>query len=661
MTNTPKHLSNKNSVDNLIFLEFIDETKILLRKYLKDIQTAPDKFQIISFHPSVKAHLLGHNIPSVDSFHFCSTESYRKLLIKFEEYMEEVRSQCKINEGVEKSYIENFLFLFRYVLSHWLYQVEVITNAIEQYKPQAVIGIGPIEVNDDWSLLCVEKTERYITNIVNQICFQKRIIFKNIPMKIKLHRSETRKPRYLEGILKKIAKNFLCWWCNKWHSARGVKKKRLIFVTHLGHNMISVINDLKNELPDIYVIALQDYPFYDKESLKYFIKTFFNRSYIHLPFNRDKGCPLSQNFIKQRDVLRNNLCKIIDGWNYHGISLRWLKKKYLHTIEHEVIDKTYYRAVNMNKYLDEWKPIFEISQYSRFWTAVTGELCKRKQIPSLMIPHGGAYTSIPDEYSKREWKENALGIVNTLYKYLALQTPLIEKFLKDVPTESIPVRTGPLILGRKREKDDYIKKLRRQYASDDGKIILHATTPKLRIGRRLYIHETIDEYIDGISSLIKAVDGIKGVHLIIRYRVIDDLKIEELKDILPKSNSYSISSDGNFIDYRSIADLLVSYYSSTIGEALLNNIPVLLYNKYNRYQHMKGLELSSELTNPAPSAVYNVNSEKNLSFAIEWILKNHLARKDSLDYLYDEYKYQTHETIKLSKFIEDLQKQELIK
>ena len=157
-----------------------------------------------------------------------------------------------------------------------------------------------------------------------------------------------------------------------------------------------------------------------------------------------------------------------------------------------------------------------------------------------------------------------------------------------------------------------------------------------------------------MDSLINAVSKLKNIHLIIRHRNIDGLDSNKLKEILPRSDSYSIASDGIFSDYLSISDLLVSFSSTTIEEALQNNIPVLLFNKYNRYQHMRGTVLSLNESCFTPSALYNVNSGDDLLFAIEWILSNHLSKKIDPEKLFNKYKYTDSEITALSGFIKSV-------
>ena len=191
--------------------------------------------------------------------------------------------------------------------------------------------------------------------------------------------------------------------------------------------------------------------------------------------------------------------------------------------------------------------------------------------------------------------------------------------------------------------------LRRSYARDGEKIILHAGTAKF--DPRFVTYETLDEYIDGMVSLIEAVDKMANVHLIIRFRPTAGLGLEELRKILARSTSYSIAGGGNFIDYLAISDLLVSFSSTTIEEALQNDIPVLIYNKYDRYQHIRGTELSAESTSLSLSPVYNVNSERNLGFGLKWVVDNHLSRIKDNKQLYEKYKYEEKDTVKLYEFI----------
>ncbi len=642
---------DKGTVRNLVFLEFLDEAKAFLKKRLKEIKCNPEKFKIITFNPLIKAYLLKYNVKSIDSFHFCPIKSCHRLLLKLEEYTKQVREKCRLSDpvGITISYTENLLFSLRIVLTNWLYRVETISNAIDYYEPQVVFTVGPDRINVAVGIL-VEPTERPITNIVNQICSKKNIKVVNTIMRVGSKR--------LKRALSNCIKNWLTNLASVLSRYRMNAKHKLIISTSCTHNIAALLDDLRKELSQEYDIAILDLPV--TQTIRCILDGLRVRqteSYMHFPFNINRRRRFSKDFINDKDKFQENLYNLIEQWNYRGVNSDWLKIKYRKGLAPAVIDKTYYQSVNIDRYLNRFRPVLVLSPHARAMGSVWGEICELKKVDSLLVPHG-SFVPVEDEYSKKEWRENALGQVNAPYKYLALQTPLIEKFILDIPVKSKLIITGPLIFARNCKRGRQSDILRSQYVTGNEKIILHASTPKDRRGQRFLNYETVDEYVDGICALIKAIEKIKGIFLIIRYRPKGELGVEDLKASLPKSNSYSIVSGGNFIDSLSISDLLVSYSSSTIEEALNNNVPVLIFNKYNRYQHIRGTKIFPSATNIMPSAVYNVDSEADLCFAIEWILNNHLPRKNLLNNIFDEYKYKPEQITKLPDFIRELTKNE---
>ena len=640
-------VSGKKKTDRLVFLEFVDEADVFLKKYLNEFKSAAVKFEIISFHPLVKSHLLKHGIVAVDSFHFCSTSSHQKLLCVLEEYTEQIRRNCCLKDptGVENSYVENLIFFIRPILSLWLYQIEVISNAIEYYLPETVVSVRPERLYMEQSVW-IENNERFIADIAGQICSAKGTAFKSISLRIGYKNFRKRISRFLIRTLSEMLYSTI-QMINK-------PEKKLIIAPAIVLQMDKVLNDLKREFSNNYSFAVIGFSY--KATFRNICGLFTNNrpDYGYLPCHKNKNINGDSVFVEKKNKFSEKLFKTINGWKYRKVNLgSWLKQRYKYSLESEIIDKTYGHSYNLNKYLDKWEPVFVLSPESRLFTAVLGELCGLKNIPSMMIPHG-SFTPVYNEYSKMEWEENALGIINTKYKYVAVQTPLAEKFLSDINCESKPVITGPLLFGRKIDKTTGVLELGRRYASEEDYIILHAGTPKHRACCRLLNYETIDEYVDGMISLINAVSKLKNVHLIIRYRTIDGLDHNKLKEILPKSDSYSIATDGIFSDYLLISDLLVSFSSTTMEEALQNNIPVLLFNKYNRYQHIRGTELSLRGKGFTPSALYNVNYEDDLLFAIKWIISNHLSKKIDLGKLFSKYKYTDSEIINLSEFVKSV-------
>ena len=109
------------------------------------------------------------------------------------------------------------------------------------------------------------------------------------------------------------------------------------------------------------------------------------------------------------------------------------------------------------------------------------------------------------------------------------------------------------------------------------------------------IYETFDEYIKNINDTIKAVKAIPNLYLAVRYRPSKDLSIDEFKKLLILDKCYEVYSQGAFEDYLLASDLLLSYSSTTIEEALNNNIPVLQYDPEGKYEHFPGQILSAHV------------------------------------------------------------------
>jgi hypothetical protein len=634
-------MNMKSKSELLVFLEFVDEAEVFLKEYVNELHSERNNITIIAFHPLVKSYLLKQQIKAKDSFHFCPTESHRKLLCVLEDTLRDIRKQCSITDenGVTHAYVENLIFRLRAIISHILYRIEVITNALSIFQPKTLVSVGSQQPFPARSII-VEAHERYIAPIVSQVCAVHDITQQNLELHIPSDNRIKSRSQWSRAL-----------FFNLMNSYRE-RTENLVVAPSITYCMGEVLADMVVDEVGDFNMAVMQLP--KKKALQALFGKYTKRNsgaFGYVPCNIQGVVPKSRVFEKQKIKLQDSLFKIMDDWIYDGVLFGdWLKNKYQYGLAPGVIDATYHFSMNQNRYLDRFHPVFVLSQHSRMPTAVLGELCKLKKIPSMMIPHG-TFAPLTDEYSKKEWVENALGLINTPYEYVALQTPLAQKFISDVPVKSKPVITGPLLFGRANSPSFDTNALRKRYASDSEKIVLHAGTPKERSSTRLLNYETLDEYVDGMVSLANVVSQLEGVRLIIRFRPIDGLTPEDLKTLLPKSGSYLIASDGDFASYLSIADLLVSFSSTTIEEALLNNIPVLLYNKYNRYNHISGMELSPDVPRIEASAVYNINREDDLHFGLDWILKNHLLQDTDVENLFNKYQFAEEDCNALSSVI----------
>ena len=153
---------------------------------------------------------------------------------------------------------------------------------------------------------------------------------------------------------------------------------------------------------------------------------------------------------------------------------------------------------------------------------------------------------------------------------------------------------------------------------------MHAGTYKLWSKTRPWVFETSDEFVVGLVKLVQAVQQLENTKLIIRFRLFPECQIKSLKQLLPKSNCYEIKTSGAFMEDLAKTDLLVSYASTTIEEALYARRPVLLWGGSSRYLHIPAREMYP--TENDRSAIYTPGTEKKLLPMLKSILNCHTGK-----------------------------------
>jgi hypothetical protein len=277
-----------------------------------------------------------------------------------------------------------------------------------------------------------------------------------------------------------------------------------------------------------------------------------------------------------------------------------------------------HRAKIIRNILKTARPRIVLSAGDQDDDRFTGAICRELNIPGLMISHG-SHVAPGNEADRIEWGEHTVGKLNSSFSYAALQSPLAEAHLRVFPSDSDPVVTGPLLWGSRvnRKKADA---LRAQMLGDStSRVIMHAGTPKGGRSTRFFVYETHNEYVQGIVDLAEAVQRLENVHLIVKFRPSNVISVEDLKSLVAFSDKVILSVDEGFLDVLGFSDLMVSFSSTTIEEALLNEVPVLFYGGEGRYIHLEAEEYNRGDRLPV-SPVYAVRSRADLGEGLKEIL-----------------------------------------
>lgn len=249
--------------------------------------------------------------------------------------------------------------------------------------------------------------------------------------------------------------------------------------------------------------------------------------------------------------------------------------------------------------------------------AGVGEVASRLGIPTLLLSHSShtPQTSAPAAQAAYNWARHGR-VVSKFATRLLPKTPHAATVAKRACVEC----------GRT-QQSAYVWIAARSPASrkpESGFGILHAGNFTQWSEHVPWVIETSDEYLDGIARLAEVSAGLQNATLVIRPKSKLECDSGALDVLLPDSGNVEIRHGGSFSEDLAAADLLVSYSSSTIEEALHARKPVLLWGGSQRYRH-----LPARTTPPTAddrAAVYAPAQPEDLEAMLTAILSAHRGR-----------------------------------
>lgn len=586
------------------FVEFRDEIDAVL-DYIRKNNLKDEEYMIFALTLDAQIYLKQKDTRYCNTLEFFKNKSHEKCLIKSNEIVKFLEDNINFKKNPEKinGYKDWYMFLVRHVTNYLLCNIEVISNILKNKNYKTVISF-----NYKGNNLFREYLHKIIKNILE--------IKKIRSIEIELEEQENCKVNDdKDKNYKELSKN-----------VEKTNKKKIL-ITSFAYGMNGVISKIKKWDNDIEIIYVHENRLNLIEKVYYKVikgadKLIFLEELIENP----KYMEITDDLEEIEKILRDKN----EIFEYDGINFwEYVNKEICESINEE-IKKLVKKSNKMSFLINKLKPELTLSFSSRNLTYNLGEICKNNGLEALCISHG---TVVPPKNDIEEIVNRNIGKSVILNKYpsVAVQTPWCEKFLRHYKHPSKDVITGNLLF------KDNIKKIEKT-----EKIILHAVTLKPKHALKFFGVENHDEFLSSIISLIEAVEKIPNTRLIIQlhpaYKHMFDP--EELKILLPKSNSYELEHKKKINDNLSRANLVVSFSSTVIEQATINRIPVLLYDKWGRYKHFDAVELGKDKLKPYP--VYYANNEMIMKNNLKKILSiesKNINEKDWLEYTYPkEYK-----------------------
>ena len=369
------------------------------------------------------------------------------------------------------------------------------------------------------------------------------------------------------------------------------KKTYKVMVTTVGKNMNLLCAELIKKYPKICFFVLGEGKSVLSELYKFFIllKYFFTKKRNDHNLPEGLVVKLSLSMLNPLGVEDNSsfasesFNKLMSCIQESKLELNTLSAKEVtrffqqNKIQHILSYMQYHQSLSfgLERYFELCKPDLIFSQMSLGVTCTLGYLAEASGIPSMLISHG-SHILHHDGVAELEHKLIANNMLFGGYHFFGIQTSLSCDYAgeKRIPNSSI-IKIKPTILLNNQSKSKNKHKF----------TVLHASTVK--DGTKRYIYETADELLETFLETIEVLSTCRNIKLIIKFRATETFSFKSLKALLGNlPDNVSLESDAPFGYFLALSHLLMSFSSTTIEEALINDIPVLLYGGKGRYSHI---------------------------------------------------------------------------
>jgi hypothetical protein len=626
--------------ERVVFLEFIDEVEAFLATL--ETSTSSNRLMesttIIALSMAAKVTLKKQGIPYQDTLSYFDNDSHVRALKKSEEWLQQIESFMQNDEILAN----HLTYMLRLIFSYLLWLSEVTSSAIKTLKPKCICFAGiPFSIHPNkWT---IADSDRFLPGLLTQYAEEKGLQIDTFPLSPNSQpESDTsHEPSLFPMKVKHFFETF-------------TQTRKVLLAATTGYNMEQVITDLSEEDSGIVnwtrCILEFDPPTgrfrYLKRLLglrwKYFSNNSKNSVYTvpvwAFPFNRN-GVKKLQIYLDQK--IQALAEKMEKGWRdqflYRGMDLGPVIAIKLRAGIGYQLKKRVRRQLQMREMLTVLQPKVVVSPIGAELLSDLGYQCKELGIPAVIIPHGTL--AAPDgPLEEIEWRRLSQGMLMTSYQFVTAQTPMAAEHADYYRVTDRTFNTGPIVFARTdKEKGTAIRK--QLGLTEDVALVCYAAAQRKRSSMRFHIFETEDEYLSAMADLVEAVNRMEKTHLVIKLHPSSEFTDQQMRHHLPYSDRLSILHREPFAHVLAASDLLVSYISTTVEEALLNRIPVVLYDKWNRFRFVKAFNCNGVPEQRWGSEAAYYSSEPD---TLDRLLRHTLEQnknKEVAAHLYQKYSF----------------------
>jgi len=620
----------------LVLLEFPDELDLFL-SFRDNEGKTPEVpgFTVIALQPEVGALCKQKNLPFLDTLPFFTNASHQRILEASHRLTRLLENELNFNmdSPVTHVYSGTFIYYARFYINNYLWLLEVLQGIRQKYTGAGISTVttgpfhGTCETHGDSPFLTLR--DRFLGSIAGTFCREYGLVHNEIGGSGDQippgGRSKTPPavPRFIRDIARGILRKKL----------RKLARRKSVFIASPSYNLDRLCKEAGEHVPGLLCVTVTR----ERLSLRAHVRFCLKEMINGFTGIRDNGEPVPVP-IELLDANCNEThgrgsSPEVFGTLYrefaaaHGHEFQYAGCSFLAEFSGKVergllphLLELHRKALAQQLILEDMKPNLLLAPMSIGTEHSWGELCRKRNIPAMVIPQKGL---IAPQNPFARIEEYYIGKVQVTddFSHTASQSPMVSGYLKWAGYNGTVIETGNLILSRTNPAKQAEK--REEFYREIGgvkRVIVYAPSMKSRKSRRFYVLETLDELVSSVGDVMAAVNGKEDLHLVMRIHPGEPITRRELTALLPVPANVSFSDSGTFEDVLAFADLVVSFSSTSIQESLLNDVPVVLYDKWKRYNHLDA---------PAPpldkgqgwdsSAVFYIDDPGSLTAAFDRI------------------------------------------
>ena len=362
------------------------------------------------------------------------------------------------------------------------------------------------------------------------------------------------------------------------------ENKNYILLTNLGYNFLRIVLNFKKKGKMMIVPLFDKINPIKKTIYKFLGVTFIKMQEIKSQTHKEVELPEINFNYKNKD-----LSKVL---NFRA------KQEKLNFI------KLHNQSKAIDDFFKKMKINLVITNFTKGIHGYFVDLAKKKNINSICIPHGTLSKNF-NNYDKiyKETISEAITSLNSTYH--VSQSFIAKEYFKNTKNNKV-INTGNILFSENKKNRKGLKK------------ILFAVTMKDFESIQILGVEMYYEFLDNLLFLNKMAQN-NNLQFLIKLHPINYDNFNDLKKIF---KNLEFSKD-KITKALNKVFATISFSSSAIEDALNSNCPVILLDRWKRYQHCDAESDIKKRNIP----LYYVNEEKDL---IECI--NTISKSDKIDF-----------------------------